>query len=74
MLTIEVKSNRKIVTHLEVANIEADSSKTLYCITNILGKPKFAMPSGSGWNQVARTALEIAVEEGKREKYDREKV
>ncbi len=72
MLTIEVKSNRKVVTHLEVANVQASEEMTTYCITNILGKPKFTMPPEAEWNHVAHRAIECAVSEGKRELYDRE--
>ena len=73
MLTIEVKSNRKVITHLEVANIDADRSKTVYCITNILGKPTFAMPPDAEWHQVVTSAINIAVGEGRKEIYDRQK-
>lgn len=73
MLTIEVKSNRKVITCLKVANIQASEEKTTYCITNILGKPKFAMPPNSEWNHVVKAAIELAVLEGKKELYDRKK-
>ena len=73
MLTIEVKSNRKVIIHLEVANIDADRSKTVYCITNILGKPTFAMPPDAEWNNVVKAAIQVAVNEGKKEIYDRQK-
>lgn len=74
MLTIEVKSNRKVIAHLEVANVETDPGKTVYCITNILGKPRFAMPPNSEWNNVVKAAIQLAVNEGKKELYDRKKV
>ena len=72
MLTIEVKSNRKVIAHLEVHNVQASEEKTTYCITNILGTPKFVMPPDSEWNHVVRAAIDCAVLEGKKELYDRE--
>lgn len=74
MLTIEVKSNRKVITYLEVANIQASEEKTTYYITNILGTPKFTMPPDPEWNHVVRVAIDCAILEGRKKGalYDRQ--
>jgi hypothetical protein len=72
MLTIEVKSNRDVIVHLEVTRVASDPGKKVYCISNVSGRPTFAMPTDSEWNHVVRAAIDCAVLEGKKEKYDRE--
>ncbi len=72
MLTIEVKSNRDVIAHLKVSRVASDPGKKVYCLTNVSGKPTFAMPPDAEWNHVVRAAIDCAVLEGKREIYDRE--
>lgn len=74
MLTIEVKSNRDIIIHLEVARVASHSGIRMYCITNISNKPNFVTPPDAEWDSVVKAAINCATSEGKREHYDRLKV
>jgi len=66
MLTIEIKSNRDVIVHLKVVRVASDPGKKVYCITNVSGRPRFAMPPDSEWNHVVRAAIDCAVLEGKK--------